>query len=488
MQTVFSILQGFRHAKSVDGSGEREDKAVKMITGLLAIIVGALVFNSALAVPRYSASAPQVGDSHHSGAYGGEVNPSVQTQPSYDALVQQAKDCFSNGRCATPQSAVLTGASQLYSDMECKGKIEGSYGVYYSKERGGYYFDQHDMSYGKHDVRPEYRDCNPKNCSPDTQPRFNDKGDPLVAHVHNHPVENGQESAWPSVADVKGAITGGIDEYVVACSMDIAKTPIKVLRVDCRTGRVYLLSWPGSEEEFERPSQFNEAYDAQKIKSIDQLSDDDCYDPERFEELRDFVRGKNISGAKRSAVTERNTVSNRMDVANSTSSAAPDSDVGVRGWCDCGADHGKICFMGEGAYSSDGTNIGGGDYIYRLCGKCAKLFKPSRLRDEAEIIDLRIERKYKKFVGTERMPTHKYLSLLKQAENKLLDIPDGEIVIHGVCTCKEPDPIVFSYASYAYVKAGKQNLAVCCSCGKEYVSADGSIPCGPTAKREMGLE
>jgi len=163
-------------------------------------------------------------------------------------------------------------------------------------------------------------------------------------------------------------------------------------------------------------------------------------------------------------------------------------EVGVRGWCDCGANHGKICFMGEGAYSSDGTNIGGGDYIYKLCGKCAKLFKPSRSRDEAEIIDLRIERKYKKFVGTERMPTHKYLSLLKQAENKLLDIPDGEIVIHGICTCKEPDPIVFSYASYAYVKAGKQNLAVCCSCGKEYVSADGSVPCGPTAKREMGLE
>ena len=163
-------------------------------------------------------------------------------------------------------------------------------------------------------------------------------------------------------------------------------------------------------------------------------------------------------------------------------------EVGVRGWCDCGANHGKICFMGEGAYSSDGTNIGGGDYIYKLCGKCAKLFKPSRSRDEAEIIDLRIERKYKKFVGTERMPTHRYLSLLKQAENKLLDIPDGEIVIHGVCTCKEPDPIVFSYASYAYVKAGKQNLAVCCSCGKEYVSADGSVPCGPTAKREMGLE
>lgn len=191
---------------------------------------------------------------------------------------------------------------------------------------------------------------------------------------------------------------------------------------------------------------------------------------------------------KESAREERSKPFSNTNVVSRMSMADANAQVGVRGWCDCGANHGKICFMGEGAYSSDGTNIGGGDYIYKLCGKCAKLFKPSRSRDEAEIIDLRIERKYKKFVGTERMPTHKYLSLLKQAENKLLDIPDGEIVIHGVCTCKEPDPIVFSYASYAYVKAGKQNLAVCCSCGKEYVSADGSVPCGPTAKREMGLE
>ena len=33
-----------------------------MITGLLAIVAGALVFDSAFAVPRYSAPVPQVGD------------------------------------------------------------------------------------------------------------------------------------------------------------------------------------------------------------------------------------------------------------------------------------------------------------------------------------------------------------------------------------------------------------------------------------------
>ena len=59
--TYSRILQGICHAKLIDDSGEREDKTV--ITGLLVIVAGAIVFNTAFAVPRYSAPVPQVGDS-----------------------------------------------------------------------------------------------------------------------------------------------------------------------------------------------------------------------------------------------------------------------------------------------------------------------------------------------------------------------------------------------------------------------------------------
>ena len=62
-RAVSSILQGVRQSKSVDESGEREDKTMKMITGLLVIIAGAIISNTLFAVPRYSASVPQVGDS-----------------------------------------------------------------------------------------------------------------------------------------------------------------------------------------------------------------------------------------------------------------------------------------------------------------------------------------------------------------------------------------------------------------------------------------
>ena len=62
-QAYSRIQQGIRHAKAVDESGGREDKTMKMITGLLAIVAGAIVFNTAFAVPRYSAPVAQVGDS-----------------------------------------------------------------------------------------------------------------------------------------------------------------------------------------------------------------------------------------------------------------------------------------------------------------------------------------------------------------------------------------------------------------------------------------
>ena len=439
-----------------------------MITGLLAIVAGAIVLNTSFAVPRYSASVPQV-DS--------ELNHMVQTKAALDHGV-----CFDKAAVAREDPAVR-------------------------ETIRGYLNGQGSPPESPNDALKD-KTCGPLDYSKSYLHDFNDK----VSQICNASPEARAICYLLAVSEFLGALPQG------AVLNAEGEHNIKIV---CTGGEEYVFDKDGrivdrgiNEGTFNLSPPEDWAGHALNdiIAAIQNLPEKSSLTrDEAIKALEECIRKRHAIIENSAAKTKKlfaggnapaidtpkldakspQTKSNEVRTStfsNRETVNVDNSRAGVRGWCDCGADHGKICFMGEGAYSSDGTNIGGGDYSYKLCGKCAKLFKPSRLRDEAEIIDLRIERKYKKFVGTERMPTHKYLSLLKQAENKLLDIPDGEIVIHGVCTCKEPDPIVFSYASYAYVKAGKQNLAVCCSCGKEYVSADGSIPCGPTAKREMGLE
>jgi len=413
----------------------------------------------------------------------------VNLSSSANRMECNETSCVQGGLLSTSYSNAGTAAfaaAERFRGKECGIGVESSYIIY---EKDGYYYLGTKAWYSN---ATKARGSAPV----EYDQELISQGYNPVAVVHDHP---NSKTPWFSTGDAKGSKANELDCYVYTCNgarhgvLALDHNDGKVYEINPHTGMrtgigktsppVNLVRKSGSVGDKD-PYQGVLSYQAfpgrnDKVVAAEGLSeieiDSLCKKNDPLEEKVCHADSVSVNDLKATDVAD----------ANSVNLAG---EVGVRGWCDCGANHGKICFMGEGAYSSDGTNIGGGDYIYKLCGKCAKLFKPSRSRDEAEIIDLRIERKYKKFVGTERMPTHKYLSLLKQAENKLLDIPDGEIVIHGICTCKEPDPIVFSYASYAYVKAGKQNLAVCCSCGKEYVSADGSVPCGPTAKREMGLE
>ncbi len=188
---------------------------------------------------------------------------------------------------------------------------------------------------------------------------------------------------------------------------------------------------------------------------------------------------------KSASASELKTASNRVDVANPTPLAAADSGVGVRGWCKCGAEHGKIYTVGGGGQWISLSTLKLsmiGDYRYELCGRCGMLFKPERAGEAAKIVDLRIERKYKQFAGS-RIPSYKYKSLLKQAENKLLDIPDGKIVIRGTCVCKVPDPVHVGFLENDY------SPYVCIICGRVCLPDEtGGISNGPTALSEMGLD
>ncbi len=188
---------------------------------------------------------------------------------------------------------------------------------------------------------------------------------------------------------------------------------------------------------------------------------------------------------KSASASELKTVSNQVEVANPTPLAAADSGVGVRGWCKCGAEHGKIYTVGGGGQwisltTSKLSMIG--DYRYELCGRCGMLFKPERAGEAAKIVDLQIEQKYKQFAGS-RIPFYEYKSLLKQAENKLLDIPDGKIVIRGTCVCKVPDPVHVGFLENDY------SPYVCIICGRVCLPDEtGGISNGPTALSEMGLD
>lgn len=209
----------------------------------------------------------------------------------------------------------------------------------------------------------------------------------------------------------------------------------------------------------------------------------------KYPELTEAIEGYFGICAKpdnrNNTVKENLSTSRQKDEDVAISRASSDgSQVGVRGWCKCGAEHGKIHRAGGGGHwllfiSSASKASLLGDYQYRLCGRCWRLFKPKRSGDEAEIIDLRIERKYGELAGS-RIPTYKYKELLKQAENKLLDIPDGEVVIPGTCSCKVPDPIS---------NAGSLSDYVCILCGRVRLpDANGNMPQGPTALYAQGLE
>lgn len=145
--------------------------------------------------------------------------------------------------------------------------------------------------------------------------------------------------------------------------------------------------------------------------------------------------------------------------------------VGIRGWCKCGGrkDEGSCCGYGAilGASAADCP------YVYVLCRRCGKC-----MRDSDDLIDVKVEEALQK---AKHMTTSQVVAERKKSQDRLLAIPDGQIVFPGKCVCEKPDAI----------KAGGldgKEFHVCLFCGRYYVPVNNTVPIGPTARKEMGLK
>ena len=72
---------------------------------------------------------------------------------------------------------------------------------------------------------------------------------------------------------------------------------------------------------------------------------------------------------------------------------------------------------------------------------------------------------------------------LKARQSKIESIPNGQIVVRGLCTCKVADPIKVGFTNKI-----TEEFYVCCNCGRvREPDENGGVQNGPTALSEMGL-
>ncbi len=155
-------------------------------------------------------------------------------------------------------------------------------------------------------------------------------------------------------------------------------------------------------------------------------------------------------------------------------------EVGVRGWCDCGDDHGKRYIVGDIFCMYEKLEC---DLAYTLCARCGCVVRPKDCAGEGlQIVDVRLYRELKQEKGGKLSWSDAFDSL-KARQSKIEAIPTGQIIVGGLCTCKVTDPI-----SVGFTNKITGEFFVCCNCGRVREPDEiGDIPNGPTALSEMGL-
>ena len=156
-----------------------------------------------------------------------------------------------------------------------------------------------------------------------------------------------------------------------------------------------------------------------------------------------------------------------------------DGEVGVRGWCDCGDDHGKRYIVGDMFCMYDKLKC---DLAYTLCGRCGCVVRPKDCVGEGlQIVDVRLYKELKQKSGG-KLSWSDAFDTLKARQSKIEAIPNGQIIVGGLCTCKVTDPI-----SVGFTNKITGEFFVCCNCGRVREPDEiGDIPNGPTALSEMG--
>lgn len=208
----------------------------------------------------------------------------------------------------------------------------------------------------------------------------------------------------------------------------------------------------------------------------------------------------------------------RTPQRRNTSKETPSAAIGVRGWCECGDNHGKLFDAGtmirylvmwgllnelglvkrnENAARIDDDMVKkmvlDARYSYILCGKCGKCRRPSvdseialsdstNKKEEDVIIDNIVALEQ---LGAEDFSSAQKIERAMIAPQKefLSKFPNGGVLFPGACVCKVPDPVHVGFLENDY------SPYVCLLCGHERLPDEtGSMPRGPTALRESGLE
>ena len=304
-----------------------------------------------------------------------------------------------------------------------------------------------------------------------------------LIHIHNHPYD--KYATWPSMDDMgnvyaiqaqfknalkkKGCDSQLVQErncfhYIVVCSCD--NKPSQLLRYD--EDSVFVVAADGKESQAPRPN----FVDAPNL-SWDVGHEPFRYDQNDFEKLKTYLPNKNTSAT-----------------SGVGSVACWCKEAGVRGWCKCDPhERGVVYLVGDGTYVGH-RQIMIGDYEYALCRRCGRVIKPSGAEgNDYGITDQRIVQEFEKR-RTRGMTTSQIVALneqmnalLRQANEKLLLIPDGSVIAPGLCMCKIPDPIEVGWGI-----TDEDDFYVCNFCGRIREPDDtGNMDLGPTMLHEMGL-
>ena len=307
-------------------------------------------------------------------------------------------------------------------------------------------------------------------------------GGKLLALVHNHPVGEQKMNcgAWPSKMDANNLAV--IDQYIVDCALDAQR---KVIHFSKDDGKIYSVGSNGSEEEWTF-EEYKEEYGERPVANgsficpVEGDGGHTAYVPKADGKSKsDSVKQE----SKDSASVKGEFVGGVTNVASTETTGK----IGIKGWCRCWEDP-EV----RGARS---IMVGGGDdgfggiedptrplpkykYSYRFCLRCGKCRRPNLKWDDSSsrrIFDNQLEIQ---LAMTNGLKTSEYVNARKDVERKFINIPDGQIVFPGKCSCKEPDPI----------RDGFMNNYVCVVCGKCYVPVNNAVPIGPTAREEMKLK
>lgn len=114
-------------------------------------------------------------------------------------------------------------------------------------------------------------------------------------------------------------------------------------------------------------------------------------------------------------------------------------EVGVRGWCKCPNRSANIV---TGPLFRMGEDFNVADYSYFFCGDCYKCRKD--FNDVADIIkdgticiwDVKVARA--NGLDGKTIPDVKAQQQLSEAQDRIMQIPDGKVVIPGLCRCESP--------------------------------------------------